>query len=123
MLAFPLTPFADESVNGYLLRLAEENFMDSSAALLREAGVRLKARYSETELNVVSETHSLDCPGIQKLAGFSQVSGALGQGRFLRTTAVPVCVDCLRASAYIRQAWHHQLFMACPEHHASLLQG
>lgn len=121
MLAFPLTPFADESVNGYLLRLAEENFMDSSAALLREAGVRLKARYSETELNAISETHGLDCAGIQQLAGFSQVVGSLGQGRFLRTAAVPVCVECLRASAYIRQSWHHQLFIACPEHQRALL--
>ena len=96
--------------------------MDSSAALLREAGVRLKARYSETELNAVSETHSLDCAGIQQLAGFSQVAGSLGQGRFLRTAAVPVCVECLRASAYIRQSWHHQLFTACPEHQRALLE-
>lgn len=123
MLAFPLTPFADESVNGYLLRLAEENFMDSSAALLHEAGVRLKARYSEAELNAISETHGLDCAGIQQLAGFSQVAGSLSQGRFLRTAAVPVCVECLRASAYIRQAWHHQLFTACPEHQRSLLEA
>ncbi len=123
MLAFPLTPYADESLNGFLLRLSEENFLGSSSTLLRAAGVRLKARYSETELNVVSETHSLDCPGIQKLAGFSQVSGALGEGRFLRTAAVPVCVDCLRASAHIRQTWHHQLFTACPEHQISLLQA
>lgn len=122
MLAFLLTPFADESVNGYLLRLAEENFMDSSAALLREAGVRLKARYSEAELNAVSEAHSLDFARIQQLAGFSKVAGSLPQGRFLRTAAVPVCVECLRASAYIRQSWHHQLFTACPEHQRALLE-
>jgi len=121
MLAFPLTPFADESVNGYLLRLAEENFMDSSAALLREAGVRLKARYSEAELNAISETLGLDDSAIQQIGHFSQVLGSLSQGRFLRTAAVPVCVECLRASAYIRQSWHHQLFNACPEHQRALL--
>ena len=123
MLAFPLTPFADESVNGYLLRLAEENFMDSSAALLREAGVRLKARYSEAELNAISETLGLDDSAIQQIGHFSQVLGSLRQGRFLRTAAVPVCVECLRASAYIRQSWHHQLFNACPEHQRSLLEA
>lgn len=122
MLAFPLTPYADESLNGFLLRLSEENFLGSSSTLLRAAGVRLKARYSEAELNAVSEAHSLDFARIQQLAGFSKVAGSLPQGRFLRTAAVPVCVECLRASAYIRQSWHHQLFMACPEHQRALLE-
>lgn len=39
MLAFPLTPYADESLNGFLLRLSEENFLGSSSTLLRAAGV------------------------------------------------------------------------------------
>ncbi len=123
MLPFPLPPFADESVNGYLLRLAEENFMGGSLALLREAGVRFKARYSDTDLNAVSEALCLDGAWIRNLSEFPQVSAALAQGRFFRTAGVPICVECLRASSYIRQAWHHQLFTACPEHQSSLLDA
>ena len=69
MLAFiPETDFADESLNGYLLRLAEENFLGSTTALLRPIGIRLKAQYSPRELQAIAEYHGLELQQLQRLA-------------------------------------------------------
>lgn len=121
MLTFLPPAFADESANGYFLRLAQENFVGSPSALFRAAGVRFKARYSAAELETLSEVLGIDHSGLGKLAGFPKVVGGLSQGRFLRTSTVPVCVECLRTSKYIRQVWHHQMCTACPEHRAALM--
>lgn len=116
MLAFlPYDDIADESLNGYLLRLAEENFLGSSHALLRPTGVRLKSRYTEGERSAIAQYHGLDAQRLDRLAAFPAVEGSMAAGLFLRKV-VPVCPECLQLSGHIRQAWHHQLFTACPQH-------
>ncbi len=120
-LAFPLQAHPDESLNGYLLRLAEENFLDSASRLLGPTDVRFKARYTEPELSAISEMYTMEPSALTTLASFDHVRGELDKGRFLRTTEVPVCAECLRQHGYIRQAWHHQLVTACPEHRTLLV--
>lgn len=121
MLTFPVSPHVNESLNGYLLRLAEENFLDSPCSLLRLASVRHKACYTDAELQLVEETLGLAEAALKSLSGFATVHGSLAQGKFLRTSSVPVCVHCLHEGGYIRQSWHHQLITACPEHHVLLM--
>ncbi|AIL59265.1 TniQ family protein [Pseudomonas alkylphenolica] len=122
MLAFiPETDFADESLNGYLLRLAEENFLGSTTALLRPIGIRLKAQYSQRELQAIAEYHGLELQRLQCLAGFPALNGSLQSGAFMRKAATAVCPECLRQEGYIRQAWHHELFTACPTHQLLLM--
>lgn len=122
MLAFiPDEHFADESLNGYLLRLAEENFLSSTNALLRPTGIRRKAHYSESERAIIAEYHGLEVQRLDQMAAFSAINGSITNGYFSRKAAVGVCPDCLRESGYIRQAWHHELFTACPKHQALLL--
>ena len=121
MLAFELTPYSDESLNGYLLRLAEENFLDSASSLLRPSKVRFKASYSVSELSEIADTFELCGSVITNLAAYEQVNGSLSENQFLRTSFVPVCTQCLDQAAYIRQPWHHQLLTACPEHKVMLL--
>jgi hypothetical protein len=123
MLAFiPETDFVDESLNGYLLRLAEENFLGSTSALLRRTGIRLKAQYTPRELQAIAEFHGLEAQQLQRLASFPTVHGSLATGAFLRKTAIAVCPECLRHTDYIRQAWHHELFTACPTHQVLLIE-
>lgn len=122
-LAFPLAAHPDESVNGYLLRLAEENFIDSVPRLLAPAKVRLKACYAKPELEGIGEAYGIDCSTLKTLAGFDHVRGSIKTGRFLRTALVPVCPECLRQHGYIRQAWHHQLVTACPAHKSMLVSA
>lgn len=120
VLAFELTPYADESINGYLVRLTEENFVGSVNTLMSETGVRFKALYSPTEAKAVAKGLGLDSDLIVRLGAYEQVKGQLGLGRFLRKAAVPVCVPCLKEHGYIRQAWHCELVTCCPEHNCLL---
>ena len=121
MLAFiPDDDIADESLNGYLLRLAEENFLGSTHTLLRPTGVRLKSRYTAGERSVIAQYHGLDVQRLEHLAAFPAVEGSMAAGLFLRK-GVPVCPECLQMSGHIRQAWHHQLFTACPQHQVLLI--
>lgn len=121
MLAFlPYDDIADESLNGYLLRLAEENFLGSTHALLRPTGIRLKSRYTEGERSAIAQHHGLDAQRLDRLAAFPAVEGSMAAGLFLRKV-VPVCPECLQLSGHIRQAWHHQLFTACPQHQVLLI--
>ena len=123
MLAFiPETDFADESLNGYLLRLAEENFLGSTTALLRPIGIRLKAQYSPRELQAIAEYHGLELQQLQRLASFPTINGSLVTGAFMRKAAIAVCPECLGQADYIRQAWHHELFTACPTHRVLLME-
>ena len=123
MLAFiPETDFADESLNGYLLRLAEENFLGSTTALLRPIGIRLKAQYSPRELQAIAEYHGLELQQLQRLASFLTINGSLVTGAFMRKAAIAVCPECLGQADYIRQAWHHELFTACPTHRVLLME-
>lgn len=121
MLTFPVSLHPDESLNGYLLRLAEENFLDSPCSLLRLTGVRHKACYTDAELQLIEDTLGLNEVALRPLAGYAAVHGSLAQGKFLRTSSVPVCAHCLREGGYIRQSWHHQLITACPEHQILLM--
>ena len=121
MLAFiPNDDIADESLNGYLLRLAEENFLGSTHALLRPTGVRLKSRYTEAERSAIAQYHGLDVQRLDRLAAFPAVEGSMADGLFVRKV-VPVCPECLQLSGHIRQAWHHQLFTECPQHQVRLI--
>lgn len=122
VLGFEVTPHADESINGYLVRLAEENFVNSVSPLMRETGVRFKALYSPAEAETIAKGLGLDIDMIVRLAAYDQVKGQLGVSRFLRKAAVPVCVPCLKEHGYIRQAWHCELVTCCPEH-GCLLQA
>ena len=95
MLAFKPQPYLDESLNGFLLRLAEENFIDSAGTLLRSAKVRYKGLYSKEEVAAITGILELDETIIKSLVAYEAVNGSLAQGRFLRTASVPICVLCL----------------------------
>lgn len=123
MLAFiPDTNFVDESINGYLLRLADENFLGSINTLLRPTGVRFKASYTDVELASIAHYHGLDEQRLRRLSKFPTINGSIAGGYFLRKAAVAVCSECLRNSGYIRQAWHHELITACPTHKVLLME-
>lgn len=121
MLTFTPTAKPDESLNGYLLRLAEENFLGSPRSLLRQTGLRLKACYGDEDLLGITNILELDLQQLRSMTSFPKVLGSIPAGYFLRTSSIPVCPHCLKDSGYIRQAWHHELVTACPDHQVLLL--
>lgn len=120
-LPFSSAPYEDESFTGYLMRLAEENLLDSSTRLFLQAGLRFKARYSRSEVHQLGETYGLDPSALQAMAAFPSVRGGMRNTRFLRSAQLPVCPECLREHGYVRQLWHHVLVTACPVHRTALL--
>lgn len=121
MLTFISAPYPDESLNGYWLRLAEENFLGSTNALLRPSGIRLKAVYTEPEMVALAETHGLPLQQLQQSASYSAIRGSIPAGYFLRKSAIAVCPECLCEAGYIRQAWHHELITVCHIHRVRLV--
>ena len=121
MLTFKPDPGADESLNGYLLRLVETNSIGSANVVLRIANLRAKAGYAEPEVAAIARSLELDLHHIQRLAAFSAIRGSLASGSFLRKSAIPACPRCLLEAGYIRQAWHHELVTACPAHRVRLI--
>lgn len=122
MLTFKPTAKPDESLNGYLLRLAEENFLGSPKSLLRKTGFRIKACYGDEELIEISNILGLDIQQLRSIVDFPKVLGSIPAGYFLRKSSIPVCPHCLKDAGYIRQAWHHELVTACPTHQVFLLE-
>ncbi|MBV2132392.1 TniQ family protein [Pseudomonas sp. MAP12] len=121
MLTFISPPAVDESLNGYLLRLAEENYLGSTNALLRPTGVRIKARYTGDDLVSLAQVHGLPPQQLQQLSSYSAIRGSIPAGAFLRKGEIAVCPACLREAGYIRQAWHHELITVCPTHRVQLV--
>ena len=73
MLTFKPDPGADESLNGYLLRLVETNSIGSANVVLRIANLRAKAGYAEPEVAAIARSLELDLHHIQRLAAFSAI--------------------------------------------------
>lgn len=121
MLIFTPAPADDESLNGYWLRLAEENYLGSNNALLRPAGVRIKARYTGDDLVALAQVHGLPPQQLQQLSSYSAIRGSISAGAFLRKGEIAICPTCLREAGYIRQAWHHELITVCPTHRVQLV--
>tara|TARA_R110000751_G_scaffold307870_1_gene433432 strand:- start:3195 stop:4988 length:1794 start_codon:yes stop_codon:yes gene_type:complete len=88
---------------------------------MRATKVRFKSSYSVVELSEIADTFKLCGSAITSLAAYEQMEGLLAENRFLRTSSIPVCTQCLEQAGYIRQQWHHQLVTACPEHKVMLL--
>lgn len=122
MLAFLPEPFLDESLNGYLQRLAEANFLSSASLLLSARGLTLKAQYTPAEIELLANLTQQSAGRLRQLAEFHQVQGSLQAGYFLRRKGIAVCPECLAQAPYIRQAWHHELVTACPIHSRQLLE-
>tara|TARA_R110002124_G_scaffold133109_1_gene295696 strand:+ start:8252 stop:10162 length:1911 start_codon:yes stop_codon:yes gene_type:complete len=108
-----------ESLNSLLMRKAELNGYQSAHALLLEAGLSMKTRYSPTELEQLS-----DCFEIKEsdLAEWScRQDCYLDQSEFLRSACSPVCGACLAKNGYAHEAWSHLLVTACSIHQTALL--
>ncbi|MCP1621516.1 TniQ family protein [Pseudomonas nitroreducens] len=122
MLPFAPEPFADESLESYLQRLALAQFLTSSQQLLRPVGLRSKRLFSPDELKQFAEHYALEAQQLIEMAAFPSVSGALARGKFLRLRAA-VCPQCLAEKPYLRQSWYHVLVTACRRHSAALLES
>src|SRR6266542_1593281 len=130
-------PQPDESLMGYILRLAESNYYEAPKCILDLAGLKMDnlrngwrklcddrvdftlfkqiTRLSEEEVNemkheIISDSDYEQCD--------AQWDVPINSLRFNRPM---VCSDCLRENPYCRKFWDLPVVTVCPQHHSLLL--
>jgi hypothetical protein len=114
-----VVPSPGESLNSFLMRMAELNGYGSAQALLSEEGLTLKVHYAAAELDRIANVFELSN---ELLAPWRVTAGHyLAQPRYLRSRCAAVCPACLAADGAVQAAWSHVLVTACPVHQVVLL--
>ncbi|MAQ52490.1 MAG: hypothetical protein CMK97_16340 [Pseudomonas sp.] len=121
LLILPEQNYSDESLLGYLARVADENFLPSVGALLAPVKLRVKGHYSPEELLEMSQGLGLSLEHLQQLAKPGCVESTGADWSRLRKQTVAVCPHCLNEEPYVRKLWHHELVTACPVHSSLLV--
>ncbi len=105
----------DEGVYGYLLRVAQENFI-SFNELVRSFGVRGYGRPLLDGLSKIENTLGLqERTLIEQSPHYDPPVASLNRA-FERGKADAVCPECLSERGGRHVAWRHRLVVACPFH-------
>ena len=114
-------PAATESLQGYLIRLAEENGYAGPGVVLRLAGITSSvASFSDRDFEILAAAigqplESILALRFQGTTGL-QLLGAPVAGPDLRFDKARVCPHCVAELGFIEAHWHLDLFVACPRH-------
>ena len=120
-------PYSDESLAGYLLRLAERNYYPSPYWLLHLAGlkgrVRLYFPVNKDQSSLLSQLIKIKESQLKAMA-----YGAFFQSYNQKLLIYPVthcgrklCPLCLSESVYCRRLWDCKLINTCPFHQCLLV--
>jgi hypothetical protein len=127
-----VTPEADESLVGFLVRLAERNRIENPLWLGRTVGISFAtldvAATKMFDLGSLSEASGVAQPTLARMAywpceGNRKVSflgNALGR-EMVSLQHRRVCPQCLAASAHHRAAWDVSIVTVCPVHGVRLV--
>jgi hypothetical protein len=140
LLRTPL-PRPDESLMGYILRLAESNHYDSPRWILDLAGLKLPSLdegwrrlcHDQIDLARFGQIAGLSKAEIEKLrygiTGASEsgweysIAGCELPASAIRFSHPKVCPGCLRQSSHCRKLWDLLAITACPDHRVVLLDS
>lgn len=131
-------PEPDESLIGYLLRLAERNGYETATVILLLAGFDVNAlrncQFAFRGQDDLSPLSLLTGCSVQMLACLRYapapsettayrylIFGKPVQRYFINARRPKVCPECLRESAYCRKVWELAPVTACPRHSRMLL--
>ena len=128
-------PFPDESISGFLLRLAEANgFLGIrpffSFAMGIDAGI-MPEQPRKNILTALADSIFQDISTLTSL-GFREISNAQDgavilfmeqaiSSKAIRQTTAPFCPLCVAERGYIEQVWSIRAVVACPRHKIRLL--
>jgi hypothetical protein len=116
-------PMPDESLQGFLMRVSQLNIVPQAKFLLADIGLKFKARYTVSELEVMAQYLDMDVEPLASRNPNALASSVLLRAPFQRVGHSPVCPECLAEQGYLRQAWQHQLVTACPVHNICLAES
>lgn len=116
-----VAPLSDESLPGWLMRTSERNVIPSAIQLLRSLGFKPRVDYPTKQVEVLAEECGVAVESVLIRNPARQSTTPLLRHRFQRNNGTPVCPSCLAEQAYLRQAWSHDLIVACPHHSVGLV--
>lgn len=124
-------PLLDESLTGYLIRVAEANSYSTVGWLLDMADLPISAVTRPTNLRTLAERLSVDLGMLQDRAYWQPprrtaafvtfFTDVVRRHQILRQTA-RVCPACLRERAYCRAHWDIRMYAACHLHSRLMLE-
>ncbi|WP_135502913.1 TniQ family protein [Roseovarius aestuariivivens] len=109
------TPAKQESLDGFLRRLAEAEFWPDVSDYLSGFGLRYGRRLIE-EAGEVEERLGLEKGTLAKISPSVAPSEPSRNWRFERYHSAPVCPACVAAGAPHHQSWRHDFVTCCVEH-------
>lgn len=125
-------PFPEESLVGYMIRLAERNGVDKPQLLARSIGSPFTTpqamAFGPFDLEPMSEAIGIEAKALLHMAYWPIDRGR--KVRFLGTSVEPwmvslkrrkVCPECLADERFHRAVWDLRLVSACPRHEVCLI--
>lgn len=116
-----LTPYEQESMPGFLMRVSQRNVAPNSIQLLRSFGIRTRVAFGEDDLACMAQKLSIESQQLARINPTLECHDPLLRMRFQRRGQV-LCPACVRDGGHLRQAWMHDLICVCPHHDAGLIE-
>lgn len=118
-------PYSDESLAGYLLRLAEKNHYQSPNWILQLAGLKAN-RGIDLSLNRKQPSRLSQLVKVNDEQLKMMATGAVVRFKQCRYViynyAQKLCPQCLKQALYCRRLWDDKHLKACPFHGCRLMQ-
>lgn len=118
-----LTPFEQESLPGFLMRVSQRNVVPNSIQLLRSFGLRLRLTYLPKQMQMMADECGIMATELERINPQPNSASPLLRVKFQRKHCAPICPVCLADQAYLRQAWSHDFIVACPHHNCELVEA
>lgn len=127
-----MEPKPDESLRGFLVRVAERNHLNSMAPLVRFVKNREDWLFDDMNLLQLAELARCDVADLAAInlyayrdhngyEGYKRGSHRISKGYFVVHRYPRVCPICLRESEYLRAIWDITFVVACPQHGSLLI--
>ena len=120
-LMIVLSPHEQETLHGYLMRLASGNLLPSVDSLLKPTRIKPRQAYTLVQLEKIAAEFGLNLGALTIRNPAPGHTEPLLNQRFQRAQSSPVCPLCLGAQPYLKMAWSHDLLTACTEHGTRLI--
>jgi hypothetical protein len=121
------SPYQDESLAGYLIRLAEFNYYPSPQSILKLIGWQKQRHFklvkSSHELSLLSQLIKVQESELWRMAEGGKVKVEQEEIKLypLSQFSRKFCPLCLEQLAYFRKVWDSELIKACPFHQCLLI--
>src|ERR1700722_19865468 len=127
VLPLKISPFPDEGMMGFLVRLAERNAFERVSWIYDLASINSSVKVSNRKLDKLSTISGVPLEILESLRFYQLESGDVSfRGQTLRRVYVRgrsrrFCADCLCDTGYYKLQWDLASIRVCPGHRVRLI--